>query len=41
MQQIEVVGTGMMNQNFEILSSDCNENYYCRVLGYDIVQFGR
>jgi hypothetical protein len=31
----------MINQNFEVLNSDCSDSYDCRVLGYDIVQFGR
>jgi len=40
MQQVQVFATTAMNQNFEVLSADCNDNYDCRVLGYDVVQFG-
>jgi len=37
MQEIQVIGTAKMNQNFEVLSFDCNDHYDCRILGYDVV----
>jgi hypothetical protein len=37
MEQVQIFATAAMNQNFEVLSADCNDNYDCRVLGHDVV----